>query len=267
VSSNVQERINPGSARAEHVAGRQVAKSVEKGEVDLAALFDLSYGLYIVSSHDGDKANGLISNTAVQVTADPPRIAVTVNKESLTHRYISKSGVFAVSVLEEPTPMTFIGLFGFRSGRDVEKLSQVEYMLGETGCPLVTEHALTVIEAAVISETDVMTHTMFVGDIVACRSLRRGRPLTYAYYRDELRGKTPKNAPSYKPEADTEQKQPTERSQQMKKYICTVCGYVYDPAVGDPDNGIEAGTAFEDLPDDWLCPVCGAGKDDFEESD
>jgi len=237
---------------------------MDRDKVDIDALFDLSYGLYIVSSHDGDKLNGLISNTAVQVTAEPPRIAVTVNKESLTHAYISESGVFAVSVLEESTPMTFIGLFGFKSGRDVDKLSQVEHVLGETGCPLVTEHALTAIEARVISETDVMTHTTFVGDIVGCRSLRRGRPLTYAYYRDELRGKTPKNAPSYKPEAETGRKQSIERSQQMKKYVCTVCGYVYDPAAGDPDNGIEPDTAFEELPEDWVCPVCGAGKDDFE---
>jgi len=239
---------------------------MKSSEIDIDALFALSYGLYIVSSCDGGKLNGLICNTAVQVTAEPPRIAVTVNKKSLTHEYISNSGVFAVSVLEQTAPTPFIGLFGFQTGREVDKLTQVEYVLGETGCPLVTEHTLTVIEANVINETDVTTHTTFIGDIVACRSLKEGTPLTYAYYRDELRGKTPKNAPSYRAEVGEQVVEPTEGGQKMKSYTCSLCGYVYDPAVGDPDSGVEPGTAFEDIPGDWVCPVCGASKDDFEET-
>jgi len=236
-------------------------------DIDREALSALSYGLYIVTSHDGDKLNGLISNTVVQVSGTPPRIAVTVDKRSLTHEYIARSGAFAVSVLDDTAPLAFIGPLGFRSGRDIDKLARVEYALGETGCPVVTEHALTVIEARVVLETDVVTHTIFVGDVVTCRSVWEGSPLTYAYYRETLKGKTPEGAPSYRPSAEQERVYPTERRRQMQKYVCTLCGYVYDPALGDPDGGVEPGTAFEDVPDDWLCPVCSATKEDFEETD
>jgi len=236
-------------------------------DIDREALSALSCGLYIVTSYDGDKLNGFISNTVVQVTGRPPRIAVTVGNRSLTHEYIARSGVFAVSVLDDTAALAFIGPFGFRSGRDVDKLARVEYTLGETGCPVVTEHALTVIEARVVVETDVVTHTIFVGDVVTCRSVREGSPLTYAYYRETLKGKTPEGAPSYRPSAEQGEVHRTERRRQMQKYVCTLCGYVYDPAVGDPDNGVDPDTPFENVPDDWLCPICGAGKEDFEETD
>ena len=102
-------------------------------DIDGKALSALSCGLYIVTSHDGDKLNGLISNTVVQVTDNPPRIAVTVGKRSLTHEYIARSGVFAVSVLDDTAQLAFIGPFGFRSGRDIDKLARVEYALGQSG--------------------------------------------------------------------------------------------------------------------------------------
>ena len=233
--------------------------------LDRKALYILSYGMYVVTSHLGDKLNGQIANTVFQVSSEPARIAVSINKGNLTHDYISKSGALAVSILDEPTPMTFIGLFGFKSGRDVDKLSQVRYKNGMTGCPLVIENALAVMEAKVVNSADAGTHTIFIADLVAAEVLREGTPLTYAFYHEEKKGKAPKSAPTYMETSKaTEQK---EAAKSMKKYVCNVCGYVYDPALGDPDNGIKPETAFENLPDDWVCPVCGAAKEDFSPQD
>jgi len=235
--------------------------------LDLKALWGLSYGLYVVASHDGDRLNGQIANTVFQVTAEPPQIAVSISKDNLTHGYIQKSGVFSVSVLEVSTPMIFIGLFGFKSGRDVEKLSRIAYEKGVTGCPCVTENALSVLEAKVIETVDVGTHTLFVGEVVGARILREGEPLTYADYHRVKKGKAPKNAPTYRGDTEEKTRELEGAGAKMRKYVCDVCGYVYDPRVGDPDSGAEAGTPFENLPDDWVCPVCGAAKDHFSPQD
>ena len=168
-------------------------------EFDRRAFRDLSYGLYIVTSLDGDRLNGQIVNTVIQVTSDPARVAVILNNQNLTHEFISKSGLFGVSVLDESAPMTFMGLFGFRSGRDVDKLSQVEFKIGVTGCPLVLEHALSVLEAKEINQIDLGTHTIFIGDTVNAEVLKEGRPLTYRYYQEFLKGKAPATAPTYNP--------------------------------------------------------------------
>jgi ferric-chelate reductase [NAD(P)H] len=166
-------------------------------EIDRRAFRDLSYGLYIVTSRDQEKLNGQIINTAIQVTSDPPRLAVIINKKNLTHEFITKSRIFAVSVLEEATPLTFIGPFGFRSGRDIDKFAQVGFKEGVTGCPLVTDHALSVVEAKVFDHIDLGTHTIFVGDVVNSEVIKDGRPLTYQYYHENLKGKSPPNAPTY----------------------------------------------------------------------
>jgi ferric-chelate reductase [NAD(P)H] len=166
-------------------------------EIDRRALRDLSYGLYIVTSRDQEKLNGQIINTAIQVTSDPPRLAVIINKKNLTHEFITKSRIFAVSVLEEATPLTFIGPFGFRSGRDIDKFAQVGFKEGVTGCPLVTDHALSIVEAKVFDQIDLGTHTIFVGDVVNSEVIKDGQPLTYQYYHENLKGKSPPNAPTY----------------------------------------------------------------------
>jgi ferric-chelate reductase [NAD(P)H] len=168
-------------------------------DFDRRAFRDLSYGLYIVTSRDGNRLNGQIVNTVIQVTSDPARVAVIVNKQNLTHEFISRSGLFGVSVLDESAPMTFLGLFGFRSGRDVDKLSQVQFKIGVAGCPLVVEHALSVLEARVIDQVDLGTHTIFIGDTVDAEVLKEGRPLTYRYYQEFLKGKAPATAPTYNP--------------------------------------------------------------------
>jgi len=221
------------------------------------ALHQLSYGLYVVCSRKGDRLNGQIANTVVQVTSEPPTIAVSINKSNLTHQFIAASKVLTASVLSRDTPLSFIGHFGFKSGREIDKLEGVNYKIGETGAPVVTDNALAYLEARVIQQLAVGTHTIFVGELVAADVLDEGEPMTYTYYHQVKRGTTPKTAPSY-----IEEKK--EAAGKMGKYECTVCGYVYDPALGDPDGGIKPGTPFEEIPDDWVCPVCGAAKAEFE---
>ena len=221
------------------------------------ALHKCSYGLYVVSSRKGDELNGQISNTVFQVASDPPTIAVSICKENLTHGFITESKVFTASILSQDTPLSFIGHFGFKSGRDIDKFEGINYKIGETQAPVVIDNTLAYLEAKVLQEVDVGTHTIFVGELVGADVIREDEPMTYAYYHQVKRGTTPKTAPSYIEERK-------EAVLKMAKYECTVCGYVYDPELGDPDGGIKPGTPFEEIPDDWVCPICGASKDQFE---
>jgi len=231
--------------------------------LDLQSLFKLSYGMCILSSVKDGKYNGCIVNTVFQITPEPPTLAVSVNRGCLTHEYISVSRVLAVSILGERTPMDFIGGFGFRSGRDIDKFEAIRYRVGQLGAPIVLDNTAGYIEAEVVKSIEVETHTLFIAKIAACEMLDEAAcSMTYAYYRDIKHGRTPKSAATY-----VEKKTVPETKKgvkDMKKYKCIMCGYIYDPSAGDPDNGVKAGTAFEDLPDDWVCPDCGAGKDQFE---
>ena len=168
-------------------------------ELNRKAFENLSYGLYIVTSRNEDRLNGQIVNTVIQVTSEPPRVAVIINKKNLTHEYILKSRLFGVSVLEEEAPLTFFGPFGFRSGRDYDKLSKVEFKRGTTGCPLITQYSLSLLEAKVFEELDVGTHTVFIGEVVGSEVLKEGRPLTYHFYRQNLKGKPSQYSPTYVP--------------------------------------------------------------------
>lgn len=228
---------------------------------DQKALWKITYGIYLIGSHNGDRINAQIVNTVVQVAAKPARIAVSINKDCFTHSMIEKSREFSASVLEQDAPMEFIGLFGFKSGRDINKFEKISHEAGLTKCPVVTAHSLAVMEARVISTADVGTHTIFIADVISGRVLKDGVPLTYAYYQDVKKGRAHKNAPTFKGATENSTKA---REEVMVKYVCKICGYIYDPKNGDPDNGVAAGTKFEDLPDDWVCPICGVGKDQFE---
>lgn len=168
-----------------------------KPKIDRSAFNKLSYGLYIVTSRDENRMNGQVVNTVIQVTSEPPRIAVIINKKNFTHELILKSKVFSASVLKESAPMTFFGPFGFKSGREFDKLSNVSFKEGVTGCPMITEHALSVLEAEVINEIDLGTHTVFIGNVVSSEVLDEGTPLTYQYYHQVLKGKSPPNAPTH----------------------------------------------------------------------
>jgi len=225
--------------------------------VNPKALHKISYGVYVITSRKGDRLNGQIANTVFQITSEPPTIAVSINKKNLTWEYIKASRVFAVSMLCEDTPLSFIGHFGFKSGRDVDKLQGINYIIGETQAPVVMDNAIAYLEAKVVNEIDVGTHTIFIGEVVAGDVLMEKACMTYEYYHQVKRGTTPKTAPSYTAEKK-------EEKPKMAKYQCSVCGWVYDPAVGDPDGNIKPGIPFEQLPDTWVCPVCGAEKDKFQ---
>jgi len=225
--------------------------------VDTKALYKISYGLYVIGASDGEggQINAQIANTVIQVSSEPPTILVCINKNNLTNELISKSKSFSVSVLSQDTPLNFIGSLGFRSGRDADKLKDIDYGLDVTGAPVVNENAVATFEAKLVSKADAGTHTIFIGELVAAEILRPEEPMTYAYYQQVKRGTTPKSAPSY---------QAKETEKEMPKYECSVCGYIYDPELGDPESNIKPGTSFEDLPDNWVCPVCGAGKKAFK---
>jgi len=223
--------------------------------MDPFALYKISYGLYIVSSLKGDHLNGQIANTVTQVTAEPIQVTIALNKLNLTHDYVRESGVFSASILAQTAPMSLIGQFGFKSGRDVNKFEGVEYRIGETGAPILTEHSVAFLEAEVVSELSVGTHTLFTGKVIDTQSLNDHEPLTYAYYHQIKGGKSPKNAPTYIKEESSEAG--------GEKFRCKVCGYTYDPKVGDPEKGIAPGTPFSELPEDWKCPICAAEKSEF----
>ncbi len=229
--------------------------------MNITAFFKLSYGLYIVSTKKGEKLNGQIANTVFQVTAEPPLFAVSLNKENLTTELIRESNVFTVTVLSKDAPMQFIGKFGFKSGRDIDKFEDTKFKMGKViDAPIVLDYGISYFEVKVTKVVDTgSTHIIFIGEVVDADIIQEGEPMTYAYYHEIKRGKSPKTAPTY-----IKEKKEKEDSN-MKKYVCTVCGYVYDPEAGDPDNGIAPGTPFEELPEDWVCPVCGVGKDSFEE--
>jgi flavin reductase (DIM6/NTAB) family NADH-FMN oxidoreductase RutF/rubredoxin len=224
-----------------------------------SAFYKMSYGLYVVSSLNGDRGNGQIANTVFQVTSEPPTLGISINKQNLTHAFIRESLKFSVSILSQTAPMEFIGRFGFKSGRDINKFAGINYKTGQTGVPIVLDHAVAVIEAEVIGEMDCGTHTIFLGQVKECDVLTDEEPMTYAYYHAVKGGKSPATAPTYQPEKPS----PERKENKMASYTCNVCGYVYDPQNGDPDTGIKPGPKFEDLPEDWVCPVCGADKSNF----
>jgi flavin reductase (DIM6/NTAB) family NADH-FMN oxidoreductase RutF/rubredoxin len=220
------------------------------------ALQKLGYGLYAVCSKREDKFNGQIANTIFQVCSEPPVIAVAINRQNLTHEFIAQSKVFTGSILSRETPLSFIGNFGFKSGRQFDKFKGVQFKIGETLAPIVLDHTLAYLEAKVLNQIEVGTHTIFIGEIVGGDVIKEGDPMTYAYYHQVKRGTTPKSAPSYVEETK-------KVVSNIIKYKCNVCGYIYDPEKGDPDGGIMSRTPFEKIPENWACPVCGATKDMF----
>ncbi len=224
--------------------------------MDAEVLHQLGYGLYVVSSRMDGRYNGQVANALMQVCAEPAAVAVCLNKKNLTHEYVRSSRVFTASVLSEETPLPFIARFGFRSGRDVNKFEGLDVMTGSTGAPILKDFCTAYLEAEVEREADAWTHTVFIGRVVRTGILAEGVPMSYAFYHDVKRGVIPRTAPNYV-------KHHKEESE-VSKYECTMCDYIYDPAVGDPDSGVVPGTAFADLPDDWVCPVCGAAKSEFE---
>ena len=197
--------------------------------MDNSALFKLSYGLFVLTAQQNGKDNGCIINTAMQITDDPKRIAIAVNKQNLTHDMILESGVFNLSVLAEDAVFWIFEHYGFQSGRTVDKFENIPDVRTANGVRYVEGCSNAVISGKVISATDCGTHTLFLADVTDAKILSDTPSMTYQYYFDHVKPKP----------------QPT----QTASWVCKICGYVYE---GDP------------LPADFVCPWCKHGAEDFE---
>lgn len=202
----------------------------------------LSYGVYVVSTWDNGKPTGCTANSAMQITSSPATIAISINHNNYTNQCIQESGRFALSILAEDSEPSIIGTFGFRSGRDFDKFSAVEYSVKDF-MPVVNDSCGYIV-CEVIDRMETATHTVFLGEVKGAELFGNRDAMTYAYYHKVIKGKSPKNAPTYIPETEEQSEEKT------RKWKCTVCGYVYE---GDQ------------LPEGYKCPVCGMGEDKFVE--
>ncbi len=206
------------------------------------AFHQLSYGVYLCTTWDEGRPTGCVVNSAMQITSSPSTVAVSVNHLNYTNECIKKGGYFAICVLAEDSEPTLIGKFGFSSGKEVDKFDGVAYAV--RGKMPVPDDCCAYFTCKVIDTMETSTHTVFLGEVLDADIPRKGKPMTYDYYHQVIKGKTAKNAPTYIAEEP--------KAEESTKYVCSVCGYVYS---GD--------VPFEELPDEWKCPVCGMGKDKF----
>lgn len=166
--------------------------------MDTKALYKLSYGVYVVSTFGKKgKTNGQISNTVFQVTSEPAKIEIVINKLNLTHELIKESGYFGVTVLNTGVPMTYIGRFGFKSGREIEKFDGIDFIKTPKGVPIPTDYAVAHLECRITGEMDIGTHTVFIGEVTDAAVHSDAEPLTYAYYHAIKNGKEPATAPTF----------------------------------------------------------------------
>ncbi len=197
--------------------------------MDNNALFKLSYGLFVLTARQGDKDNGCIINTAMQITDIPKQIVICVNKENLTHDMVLATGQFNISVLSEEAVFWVFQHYGFQSGRDVDKFAMIPEARTENGIRYMEGSSNGVISGKVISTVDCGTHTMFIAEVVDAKVLSDAPSMTYQYYFDHVK---PKPQPAKK-----------------TSWVCKICGYVYEG---------------EELPADYVCPWCKHGPEDFE---
>lgn len=165
--------------------------------MDPNVLHNIGYGMYIVSSNKGSLINGQIANTVFQITSEPITIAISINKKNLTHEYIDSSKRFSISILEQETPLNFIGKFGFKSGRVEDKFKDTKFIKLDSFCPVALDNALCYFEAKVMNQLDCGTHTLFLGQVTDSKILKVGKPMTYDYYHQVKRGTTPETAPTF----------------------------------------------------------------------
>lgn len=196
---------------------------------DLSALFNIGYGLYVITSNDGAKDNGLIVNSVSQVTNTPNRIAVTINKDNYSHHVIKQTGRMNLNCLSEDAPFSLFENFGFRSGRNVDKFADMAPLRSDNGLAFLPKHINSFISLEVEQYVDLDTHGMFICSITEARVISNGNTMTYNYYQDNV-----------KPKPETQGK---------KGWVCKVCGWIYE---GD------------ELPPDLICPLCKHGASDFE---
>lgn len=196
---------------------------------DLRAMFNIGYGLYVVTTNDGKKDNGCIVNTVTQVTSSPNRVAVTINKENYTHHVAEQTGIMNVNCLSVDAPFSVFENFGFKSGRTEDKLKDMEELRSDNGLRFLPQYINAFFSLKVVNYVDLGTHGMFICDVTESRVITKAETMTYTYYQNNV-----------KPKPETEGK---------KGFVCKVCGYVYE---GD------------ELPDDIVCPLCKHGAADFE---
>lgn len=225
--------------------------------IQYEALFNITYGLYIVTSGSKEKPAGFIANAAFQVTSEPPQFAVCCNKSNYSADIIRQSGFFGLSVLHKDASAELIGTFGYKSGKTTDKFSQVAVNYAGTGTPLVIQDVIATLLFKLKQTIDAGTHYIFIGELIATDIIdASAEPLTYAYYRKIKKGKAPVNAPTYIDESKlgniTPQNEPVQKNGQQ--YKCDVCGYVYAE---------DYAGAFDELGPNWVCPVCGVTKNDF----
>ncbi len=211
--------------------------------MDESAMRRLSYGVYVVATYDDEKNVGCVVNTVTQVTANPISIALSLHKNNYTTGAILENGYFTVSVLSENIPQETIGTFGFSSSKDKDKFDHVKFSLLDSDLPILAEGVCAYLECRVTGHTDCHTHTIILADVLDVKTVSNEKPMTYDYYRNVMKGKTPKNASTYQAPKDED----------GDVYICSVCGYEYPGTNKD----------FEDLPDDYRCPICGVPKNKF----
>ncbi len=245
----------------------------------LHAFHKLSYGLYLIASEYKGEKTGYIANTVFQVTSKPPLLAISCHKKNESTKVIKKAGVFSVSVLKKELDVKLIGDFGFMSGSEIDKFQHVEMTTAKTGAPIVLNDAVAWFDCKVKEKVDLGTHLLIIGEVLESDLLSDDDPLSYAYYREEYKMLSPKNSPTYidRDKLVAEELEDEGRSEiesglderkeadgdEMDSYVCAICGWIYDPAIGDPTMGIPPGTPFEDLPEDYRCPLCNATKNYF----
>lgn len=198
------------------------------------AFYRLTYGLFLLTTTDGQKQNGCIVNTVAMLTDEPKRIVVFVNKSNYTHELLLCNKIFNISVLTENVPFSVFRRFGFVSGRETDKFSDRTYPTTENGLYYLPENANAVLSARVTDSYDYETHTLFVAEVTEAKTLSDEPSVTYAYYQSHIK-------PA--PEADAQTK-----ASQEEKWVCKVCGYVHEGA----------------LPEDFICPWCKHPASDFE---
>lgn len=200
--------------------------------VDNTALFNIGYGLYVVTSNDGTKDNGFVCNTVCQVTNTPNRVAVTINKQNYSHDTIKATGKMNVNCLSTEAPFKVFELFGFQSGRNVNKFEGCTPLRTENGLVCLPKYVNAVISLEVEQYIDLDTHGMFISAVTEAQNLSKVETMTYTYYQSNVK---PKPQPAKK-----------------KGWVCKICGYVYE---GDP------------IPSDFICPLCKHPASDFEPLD
>ena len=209
---------------------------------------DISYGMYIVTTKDKNNKNvGCVINTLNQITSEDPIISISLNKDNYTNKAIKETKLFAVSILSIETPKEIIGTFGYHSSKDKNKFNNLNYELKKE-IPIITENTCGYLLAETINIIDCNTHDIILAKILDTNKISNLEPMTYKYYHQNLKGTSPKNAPTFIEEE-------TEKENISNKYQCSLCGYIYDDA--------KEKIKFEDLPDDWKCPLCGVPKSLF----